>query len=426
MSTVLASMTIAQGPAEPPAKAPPKRVLIAEDNTVVRTVLDKQLKTLGYEVVECTDGKSALNLLTKDDGPSLAVIDWTMPEMSGVDVIKQVRQRVDQRYVYIIVLSAKTAKTDIISGLDAGADDYLLKPYDPQEMAARLRVGERVVRMYAEMARLVEEKLQSDRQRQSLTDAMVKRAPTESAKALPLPSANCTLSPKAQLAVAKLPEYVERSFEQFAIMGIKQLDKMPVEYSTPGSFVIYGNAMDVKNELWLDLWVELDRASAMAVFRTVMGNDTDSDDELLDFLGEIINLIQGFFKTEISSKGSRAITPMLPQRRKYEQVASAPLTGQVGTFYFGNEECKIKLAVRESHTPITIKPQDRLAVMDVLLEPFSNPSQPGVILVPDSTAMTPSILDRVHNLAWVKDHQHAGSISVLQPSPLAKFVIEKK
>jgi hypothetical protein len=73
-----------------------------------------------------------------------------------------------------------------------------------------------------------------------------------------------------------------------------------------------------------------------------------------------------------------------------------------------------------------VKAQNRLSLMDVLLEPFSNPAQPDVILVPDATAMTPSILDRVQNLAWVKDHQHAGAISVLQPSPLAKFIVEKK
>ncbi len=122
------------------------RVLIAEDDGAARRLLEALLTKWGYEVEIAKDGAEAWQLLQAEEGPRLALLDWVMPGMDGVEVCRQVRQRVAvERYTYIILLTAKDAKVDVIEGLESGADDYLIKPYHPQELHVRLRVGRRIL-----------------------------------------------------------------------------------------------------------------------------------------------------------------------------------------------------------------------------------------------------------------------------------------
>jgi two-component system, cell cycle response regulator len=124
---------------------PSIRILVAEDDPVSRRVLEVFLKKRGFEVLTASNGTEALEILEKDDGPRLAILDWMMPGLEGVQVCQRVRERSSQAYVYLLLLSAKIQKEDFLRGLDSGADDYLTKPFDPQELHARLRVGMRIL-----------------------------------------------------------------------------------------------------------------------------------------------------------------------------------------------------------------------------------------------------------------------------------------
>jgi two-component system, cell cycle response regulator len=123
------------------------KILIAEDDTLSRMMLEKSLQRAGYEVVTVNDGSRALAALDSDDPPRLALLDWMMPEKDGVEVCRAVRGGRERAYTYLILLSSKEAKQDIVQGLEAGADDYLTKPYDEEELKARLRAGERILEL---------------------------------------------------------------------------------------------------------------------------------------------------------------------------------------------------------------------------------------------------------------------------------------
>jgi len=133
------------------------RILIAEDDAVSRRVLEATLVKWGYEVVVTTDGQQALEALTQPEAPSLAVLDWMMPGLDGSEVCRRVRQTVGDRLLYLILLTAKGRKEDIVEGLTAGADDYVVKPFDRAELKARINVGERILRLQAELATRVKE-----------------------------------------------------------------------------------------------------------------------------------------------------------------------------------------------------------------------------------------------------------------------------
>jgi two-component system, cell cycle response regulator len=123
------------------------KILIADDDTLSRTMLEKTLQRAGYEVVSVQHGLAAAELLCKADGPRLALLDWEMPELDGAAVCREVRKKKDQGYVYMILLTSKGLKTDIVAGLGSGADDYLTKPFDTEELKARLRTGQRILHL---------------------------------------------------------------------------------------------------------------------------------------------------------------------------------------------------------------------------------------------------------------------------------------
>jgi DNA-binding response OmpR family regulator len=125
------------------------KILIAEDDTIIRRLLEVTLSRSGYEVAAVSNGRQALEEILQPDGPRLAVLDWMMPEIDGLDVCRRVRGSANAPYVYMLVLTAKGRKEDLLEGLDAGADDFLTKPFDPQELRSRLRVGRRLLDLEA-------------------------------------------------------------------------------------------------------------------------------------------------------------------------------------------------------------------------------------------------------------------------------------
>ena len=123
------------------------RILIADDDALTRRLLEKTLEQAGYEVVVVENGRKALESLSSTDGPRLALLDWLMPGRNGVEVCREIRRRSEHPYIYIILLTAKTSKVDVVTGLEAGADDYITKPCDAEELKARLRCGERILKL---------------------------------------------------------------------------------------------------------------------------------------------------------------------------------------------------------------------------------------------------------------------------------------
>jgi two-component system cell cycle response regulator len=143
------------------------RVLIADDDRLSAHILEANLKKSGYDVTVVADGSRAWEILSSENRPPIAILDWRMPVMDGLEVCRKVRAS-SGPYVYILLLTGNMDPDAVVTGIDAGADDYIKKPFDPAELHARLRSGRRIVEL--------EEKLRRQANHDALTGLLNRRA----------------------------------------------------------------------------------------------------------------------------------------------------------------------------------------------------------------------------------------------------------
>jgi CheY-like chemotaxis protein len=133
------------------------RVLVAEDDPIARCMLEAMLGRWGYTVCTCANGVEAWQILQESDAPSLIILDWMMPRMDGLQICQKLREIPRQHPAYVILLTAKGREEDVVAGLEAGADDYITKPFGREELHARVQVGVRVVNLQQSLEERVRE-----------------------------------------------------------------------------------------------------------------------------------------------------------------------------------------------------------------------------------------------------------------------------
>ena len=127
------------------------KVLVAEDNGVIQSVLRNLLTKWGYEAVIASDGQQAWDALQADDAPRLAILDWMMPGLNGIEICQRIRAESREPYIYILLLTARNESQDLVEGMEAGADDYLTKPFNARELRVRLRAGTRILELQEQL-----------------------------------------------------------------------------------------------------------------------------------------------------------------------------------------------------------------------------------------------------------------------------------
>lgn len=157
------------------ADAQDLRILIAEDSGPSRLILERTLAKWGYQVISCRDGVSAWTELRKDDAPRMAILDWMMPGYSGPEICRMLRQRSQAPYTYVLLLTSRTQKEDLVEGMESGADDYLTKPFDQSELGVRIGAGMRLLRLQNELVN-ARERLRDLAMRDSLTGVWNRRS----------------------------------------------------------------------------------------------------------------------------------------------------------------------------------------------------------------------------------------------------------
>lgn len=130
-------------------------VIVAEDDPVSRTLMTSVVGKWGFRSVITQNGLEAMEAVRAEEGPAVAILDWMMPEIDGLEVCRRIRE--SGKAIYVILLTARGSKENIVEGLQAGADDYLSKPFDKEELLARVRVGLRILELHANLSGRIQE-----------------------------------------------------------------------------------------------------------------------------------------------------------------------------------------------------------------------------------------------------------------------------
>jgi len=133
------------------------RALVADDDRVMTAIVRRTLERRGFEVIVAHDGAEAWEILQRDAGIALTILDWMMPGIDGPELCRRIRQDASRAHMYVLLLTGRDSPADLVAGLDAGADDYLIKPFDPKEFRARVDVGLRILTLQRRLADRVAE-----------------------------------------------------------------------------------------------------------------------------------------------------------------------------------------------------------------------------------------------------------------------------
>jgi len=151
------------------------QILVAEDEVTFRHLLKTLLGKWGFDVVLASDGLEAWEILQREDHPRLVILDWMMPKRDGIEICRELRQRKSDHYTYLLLLTSRDQKQDMVEAFEAGADDYLAKPCDPHELRARIHAGERIVELQDRLIR-AQEALREEATHDPLTGLLNRRA----------------------------------------------------------------------------------------------------------------------------------------------------------------------------------------------------------------------------------------------------------
>ena len=398
-------------------------ILVADDDALIRRLLLALLTKLGHTVQVAEDGHAAWKALDVDNPPSLAILDWVMPGMDGVEVCRKLRAGNRKARPYVLLLSAKSDKQEIIAGLDAGADDYLVKPFDPMALMARLRVAQRIITFQQELQDNINS-LETLLQRHNLLGEMFGRqgrpgdGPGPGARTLAKGNTE-KLTPRI-IADERLAEILTLSFGAVGLGSVKiEAAPLPDDLGV-GTFTAWAPLAFVKQGVWMDLLFEADDASAVAMFESLLGRIPVLERELLDFLAETFNLICTSVKSSLGEADIAALAPIISRSIRTSSMTvkprhSATITHQKVTLI----GAQANLTIVRQTSPVLRKSLGQLHPFDILAENLPSPSATEVFLLNQGVTLSERYIDKLSSLA--KAAQVDLRVPVIQPSRIAEF-----
>ncbi len=392
------------------------KILVADDEPTVRRIMQAFLEKNRYEVVTVDGGQQALEALTAEDAPKIAIIDWMMPDLTGPEVCAKVRQTKLRIQPYLCILTTKSGEKDLTASLDAGADDFLTKPFRPAEMLARLRVAERTVASAIEAQERIEE-LETLVERHKLLGEMVSR-PAQPA----VPAAA-----GAEQSAVLLPEEIEtqtvHALRELGLEAVATRRESGENRPYRSAYTAWAGLVLADRERWTDLLLEAEPLSVSTVFsRALQRPPTASHSQ--SFMVEALTIISSALGATLMNRGIDVLMPYLAQGQRIDRDdRPLPVSGQAVTYFFELAGAEFALTVMEHLCPAQRELVRTMRTNDVLAENFPPTENAGVALFKQGTVLNEHYIEKM--IAYTETSDNRRPVKVFKATPLTRHFQRK-
>ena len=406
------------------------RVLVVDDEPTAQKVMQLFLTRSGYTPIIHSEGSKVLEVAQSDDPPPIIVLDWMMPGADGLSLCKDLRAAKLKSRPYIFMLSSKTSRDDVAVALDAGADDYVTKPFHINELQARLRVARRTVEYQRELQRHIEDN-ESLNQRNSLLGELISKQqpvppapPPPSVVPAPQPAGDTTVLPIAKTDVA-FGTHEVRFLLSATLMELRlALERVTLraDVAEPrlANYGAWSALLVHSQSVWLDL-VLLARGDAMGkLFAQSLGRLSASMSENEVFFAELARVVGLGFVRTLNARHASAVQPLLSRTLNFNGRSGLPaLPLETKLYDLVIEGQEVQLLVMVSGGAYLQVPPSLLRESDILAEPYPPTSRTEVPIFKEGVAMTPRFIDKLVDQMEVEPPDW--TLPIYRPSPLAKF-----
>ncbi len=382
------------------------KVLVAEDSDTQRKLLAGVLRQFSVEPIEASSGSEALDFLLRPDGPRIALIDWEMPGFSGIEVCRKVREATLELRPYLILVTGRTDRKDVVEALEAGADDYLTKPPHPGELQARVQVGMRNLDLQRELKQRIVE-LEGALHRLDVVGAVAAQTTGNRAPVAAAHRAG-TLTPQLEAldALRGLPERFASVVANFK--GNDDGSQAP-ELWAHLSLALPGQAA------WLDATLEVSRGRAAEAFNRLSGQSATTDQALLDGVSDVLTLVMRGFQQQLEESGVQVLKPI--SARSFVGSLAMPASPHCLQL----AQSGWTLQVLESAAPVRAEKFGELTPGSMLINSLTPPKLPDVEVLAKGTLLKVSYLTRAGS--FFRGEAAQTEVSVMEAS---KFALERR
>ena len=389
-------------------------VLVADDDPPSRKLLDVILHKGGFQVVSAEDGPEALKYAEALTEPYIAILDWMMPGLSGLQVCAALRSAKTKIRPYVIMLSSKSDKGDIAAALDAGADDYLSKPFHNAELLARLRVAVRTLQYQQDLHHQIEQ-LEAMVHRYNLLGEIAAQTGEHRGTGLAGAGADTT----HQLSADESDAIMQRVLADLRLGEVEIAPLISGETYQPAEYTAWAGLILESDGVWVDLLLEVGSRAMTTIFEKSLGRQPVSDKERQQFLAETHTIISSAFKTELQGKGFMNFAPILtrvahtlgcrmpvPPKRESHRYAVAGVTIGLTLVW---RECR-----RQMLSPNWLRVSDIMADAYPPREVSENP------LLSKGTVLTERFIEK---LVTLSEGEPKMEVPVFSASPLTIYFV---
>jgi DNA-binding response OmpR family regulator len=402
------------------------RVLVVDDDPTAQKIMRLFLEKSGYKPEIRSDGKDIMQLAESEDPPQIYILDWLLPGKDGLTLCKELRTAHLKTRPYIFLFSSRNSGQDIVTALDAGADDFISKPFNVIETQARLRVASRLIEYQGELLQQLSDN-EALMQRNNLLGEIIHRKTGGRTPAL--------IATKAKVQSAKpTAKIVEGNPANFGLQEVRfllsssllelQLAVQSLQLQSRPSanndlhWCAWSSIVVPSHGLWVDIVLDALPDEVLGLFKKSVGRPPENQTEKSVYFAEIARIIGGSFARTLSCRAGSAIQPLMP-RAKLTDMHSLPNQIDIKRFDLLVDGLMLGLTLSLSPSASLRLSPEETQEFDILAEPFPPSQFSGIPLLMEGVTLTPRFIEKMRQIA--ETSSDSMQVACFRPSGLARF-----